>query len=477
MRVWNPEAATQPAHSPLFVRYHFFFILLFTTIATAVAFSPTPEGLTIQGQRAIGIFTLCVSFWVTAVIPLQITSIIAIIMLPMLGIMDSDQAFALFGNKAVFFILGAFIISAVIVDSGLSSRATYFVLSRFAFSARALRTAIIIFAAFSSCWMSEHAVAAMLFPIVMSIVKALGLKPFQDRFGMSFFFAMAWGCVIGGITTYLGGARNLLAVGILHEQTGVTISFVDWAKASTPLVGVLLTFALAFLHFGYPATDVNMKAVSESLKHKSDSLGPFTRREKGVAIVTLVTIFCWVVFHDIVGLATMALASVAMLFILRLTEWDTVEQSVNWGVILMYGGAIALGSALSSTGAAEWVVDKTFGAADLSSFTLIVMLGAMSLILTEFISNAAVVSVLMPVALGLAHTRGISPQLMAFTIALPSGLSYVLPMGTPATAIAYSSGYMTQKDFMSAGPVMAMVSLITFALVAKYYWPLIGYSM
>ena len=102
------------------------------------------------------------------------------------------------------------------------------------------------------------------------------------------------------------------------------------------------------------------------------------------------------------------------------------------------------------------------------------MLGLISLVLTEFISNAAVVSVLMPVAIGFAKSHGLSPEVVTLAVALPSGLAYTLPLGTPATAIAYSSGYMSMKDFLSICPLMNILSFIVFALVAIFYWPLLG---
>jgi len=474
VKVWEP-AQTHESRTPRRMRYHYLLVCVIVLAAGWIAFGSQPAGLSVSGQRVLGIFTLCVGLWVTAAIPLQITSLLAIILLPLLNVMPSDEAFALFGNKAVFFILAAFILSAVIVDCGLSTRLTCLTLQRFAGSAVTLRNSILLFAAFASFWMSEHAVAAMLFPIVAYIVRALGLQPLESRFGMSFFFALAWGCVIGGIATYLGGARNPLAVGILFAQTGVQIGFARWLVASLPLVVSMLVLALLVLNLGYRSEPVDLKVARDIFTREREKLGPPSRREIGVGALSLLTIVSWIFLHDLFGLATIGLLSVALMFIFRLTGWEVIEQNVNWGVILMYGGAIALGSALHTTGASEWIVHNTIGRYTLSPYLTLFLLGALSLLLTEFISNAAVVSVMMPVAIGLAETNGLSLHAITLAIALPSGLSYTLPMGTPATAIAYSSGYMTQKDFLQIGPVMALLSLLMFALTARFYWPLLGF--
>jgi sodium-dependent dicarboxylate transporter 2/3/5 len=472
--VWAPKSSSGKSATSFLKKYHYLVLVIIVAIAGLVAFGPTADGLSLQAQRALGIFTLCVLLWVTSIIPLQITSLLAIILLPMLGVLTTDESFALFGNEAVFFILGAFIMSSVLVECGISTRLTCFTLRKCSRSAVTLRNAILFFAAFFSFWMSEHAVAAIFFPIVLRIVTALDLKPMKSRFGMSFFFALAWGCVIGGIATYLGGARNPLAAGILFEETGTHISFLDWLAASAPVVAIMLLVAFVILQVAFKPEPVDLGAAKAVLDQENEALGRISQREIGVSIIFLVTIVSWVTLHHSIGLANIALASVVIMFVFRLIDWATVEHSVNWGIILMYGGAIALGSALNTTGAAQWIVDETLGTSTLSPTVTLIIIAATSLVLTEFISNAAVVSVLLPVAISIAQTKGISLEAVTLAVALPSGLTYTLPMGTPATAIAYSSGYMKMKHFLRIGPIMGVISLAVFALVATFIWPLMG---
>jgi solute carrier family 13 (sodium-dependent dicarboxylate transporter), member 2/3/5 len=473
VKVWEPKAAHGET-GPVLFRYHYAVIALSLALGGWIAFVPQMAGLEVEGQRTLGVFALCAVLWVTGVIPLQITSILAIILLPILNIMPSSEAFSLFGNPAVFFILGAFILSAALIDSGLSLRLTCLALQRFSASATHLRTAILLLSAFASFWMSEHAVAAMLFPVVMGLVAAFGLKPRESRFGMSFFFAMAWGCIIGGIATYLGGARNPLAAGILFEERGIQISFLRLLSASLPLVVVMLAVAWLILRWFFPAEPVDMEQARVQLAKEKDALGSLSGREIRIGLIALFTIGGWIFLHSFFGLAPIALFAVALLFIFRLVQWGDIEANVNWGIILMYGGAIALGSALHSSGASGWLIEQSLGRYSFTPLQLILIIGVLSLTLTEFISNVAVVSVMMPIGLGLAQQYGVAPEVMTLAIALPSGLSYIMPMGTPATAIAYSSGYMTPREFFIYGTLMNFVSLGIFALVAWLYWPLIG---
>jgi sodium-dependent dicarboxylate transporter 2/3/5 len=473
VKTWEPKAA-QESSAPFLVRNHYLLLGLFIGLAALVAFGPAPDGLAAPAQRVLGVFCLCACLWVTGLIPLQITSILAIILLPLLKIMSSAQAFSLFGNQAVFFILGAFILSAALIDCGLSTRLTCLALNRLSASPLMLRDAILFISAFASFWMSEHAVAAMLFPIVLNIVRALGMKPMGSRFGQSFFFALAWGCIIGGIATYLGGARNPLAAGILFAEKGIEISFMRLLSASFPIVVVTLGCAWAILRLCFPEEPVDIDRAKEQLDREIAQIGPLSRNEVRIGLVSLGTILAWVFAYRVIGLATIALLAVAVLFMMRLVKWSDIESNVNWGIILMYGGAIALGSALHSTGASAWIIANTLGQHELSPYQLILIIGLLSLTLTEFISNAAVVSVMMPIGLGLAQAAGLSPEAVTLAIALPSGLSYVLPMGTPATAIAYSSGYISNRRFIKYGLLMNTLSLFAFVLVTWLYWPLIG---
>src|SRR5262249_49319996 len=157
------------------------------------------------------------------------TSLLAIIMLPLSGVMSANKAFALFGNEAVFFILGVFILAACLMKSRLSTRVALAVLRRFGRQPRTLPLSIYLPYALMSFFMSEHAVAAMNFPVIMEIVAVLRLGKLRSNYAKALFLAMAWGTTIGGVATLLGGARAPLALGMVKEATGQTFTFAEWA--------------------------------------------------------------------------------------------------------------------------------------------------------------------------------------------------------------------------------------------------------
>ncbi|MDZ7269246.1 MAG: DASS family sodium-coupled anion symporter [candidate division KSB1 bacterium] len=438
---------------------------------------PVPANLQPQALKAVGIFTVCILFYVTNVIPLMITSLLAVILFPLAGVLDSQTTFALFGNPVVFFILGAFILASPFVRSGLSRRIALAVLQRFGTSPRRLLLGVLVFPAFLSCWMSEHAVAAMIFPIVLEIGDCLKLTPQTSRFGKALFLAMAYGCIIGGITTFLGGGRAPLAVGILKETTGLTVDFLPWALAALPTMLLLLVAAYSVLVVFYPPEVESVEEVQELLAQRRQQLGPLKRRELTVGLLVLGTILCWMSVGRDFGLANIAIIAVVLAFVFKLTEWREVEEDVNWGIFLMYGGAICLGYAMEKTGGAAWLAHHTFGSFVHSPVMLMAAISLFSILLTEVISNSAVVALFMPVALSMGRDLGIDPRVMTMVVAIPSGLAFMLPMGTPATAIAFSSGFLRVSDTVRTGLMLNFVGWIVFNLFIHFLWPILGFQV
>src|SRR5262245_33217401 len=172
-----------------------------------VYFMPPVAGLEAPGQRALAVFVVCLVYWVTGVLPLMVTSILAMVLLPQTGVLSAKDTYALFGNEAVFFILGAFLLAAALMRCGLSTRLAIGILRRFGHTPRTLLLSFFLMNAFMAFFMSEHAVAAMTFPITLEIASVLGLERQGSNYGRALFLAMAWGTQIGGIATLLGGGR------------------------------------------------------------------------------------------------------------------------------------------------------------------------------------------------------------------------------------------------------------------------------
>ena len=434
-----------------------------------------PVDLSREGYKVLCVFFLCVSLWTTNLIPLSITSLLAIAMIPMMGIMNASDVYSFFGNKAVFFILGVFILSAAMIACGLSTRLSIWVIDNWGANPSRLLMAIYFLSAFSSCFMSEHAVAAMMFPIVLEIVNTLGLRKEDSVFGKGMFFALAWGCIIGGTATVFGGGRVLLGVEILEKTThNASIGILEYTKLSFPLVFILFICGWVVLKLFFSPDITDIEPVHQVLQKKLKSMGAVTIKEKGIACVMILTLIAWFCFSEDIGIANIALIAIVLLFVLNLINWRMVEEHVNWSIILMYGGAICLGEVMSQSGAALWLAKHAFeGTASPIIFLLLVAI--LSIVLTNFMSNSAVIAVLLPPALSMSDTYGLSPSMVAMTVILTSNFAFMLPIGTPASAVAYSSRFISIGEMVRTGSLLSLLGIVAFAALLFFYWPILGY--
>ena len=437
-----------------------------------------PNDLSPEGYKVLCLFILCVCLWSTNLIPLSITSLLAIAAVPLLGIMEASQAYSYFGNKAVFFILGVFILSAAIIACGLSTRISVWIMEHWSETPGQLITSIYCFAAFSSCFMSEHAVAIILFPIIHEIAQSLNLKRDNSVFGKSMYFAMAWGCIIGGAMTVLGGGRVLLGVEMLEKATAgqQTLGILQYTKLSFPLVILLFAGGWVALKVLFPSDIQNINRARKALKQKAVVMGKLTFQEKGIALVMGATLFCWFGYGDQLGIANIAIISIVLLFVLNLITWKMVEAHINWAIVLMYGGAICLGEVMSESGAALWLAEQLFSGLIESSIVFLLVIAFLSTLFTTFMSNSAVIAILLPTAISMSPAYGISPALATMTVILPSNFAFILPIATPASALAYSSRFLSLKEMIWSGSILSLMGLVFYLFLLMFYWPLIGFQ-
>ncbi|PIQ95372.1 MAG: anion:sodium symporter [Nitrospinae bacterium CG11_big_fil_rev_8_21_14_0_20_56_8] len=458
------------------LRREIFLLLFFAVFAGLLNLEP-PADLSPEGYKVLCVFFLCVGLWSTNLIPLSITSLLAMALIPLLGIMESSKVYAFFGNKAVFFILGVFILSAAMISCGLSARLSVWVMERWGRNPVMLMTSIYIFGAISSCFMSEHAVAAMMYPLVLEIVGALGLKQGKSVFGKGLFFALGWGCIIGGATTVLGGGRVPLAVEIMEKSTGgeATLGVLQYTGLGFPLVVLMFLSGWWVLTRWFAPEEIDIGPALQVLREKSRAMGKVSFQEKGIGAVLVVTIFFWFGYGHQLGIANIALVSIVLLFMLNLINWKMVEEHVNWAIILMYGGAICLGEVMASSGAALWLARKLFEDFIHSGPMFLLCLAVLSTVFTTFMSNSAVIAVLLPPAISLCAEYGVSVPMSALAIILPSNFAFMLPIATPASALAYSSRFITLGEMVKSGLILNLAGLLSFLVLLFIYWPLVGF--
>jgi solute carrier family 13 (sodium-dependent dicarboxylate transporter), member 2/3/5 len=321
--------------------------------------------------------------------------------------------------------------------------------------------------AFIASWfMAEHAVAAMLFPVIARIRDALGRPRQSSTYVASLFLGLAWGCTIGGIVTYLGGARIALAMGIVQKAGIETPGFFGLMLYSLPIAIPFGLLAAWLLERVFPIDVQSIEPARVALQERRRELGRFGPRQQAVLVILLLTIAAWA-FFGVKHLAAVALGSAAMLLGTSLVKWDDVQKHVPWDLLILEAGALALCAALQATGSAEWAAKQFFDHISHNPLMIIGLLTICVVVLTELFSNPAVVTLLVPLLLSLAPSLNMSPIHLAMAVALPCGLSFVLPLGSPPLAIAFASGEYKVKTVMGWGVLM---DLLVVPITVLAYW-------
>jgi len=434
-----------------------------------------PEGLSTAGWHALVVFGICLLLWLTQLLPLAVTALLGLALLPLLDVLPPVETYALFGNPAVFFILGAFMLAAGAIKTGLSEHLALALLESLGTGPRQLLLAMLIIPACMAFFMPEHAVVAVFLPIAWEIVRGLDLRP-GNRYAQAIFLATAWGAIIGGVATLLGGARGPLAMALVHELTGRSFSFLDWTLAATPVVLAMLVVAGLLLVYTTSAGEIDIGLVRSRIERRQLENGALGWQGRVMALLMGTTVGAWIFSGYSLGLASIALVSVVFMFSLRLVSWKDVQAHVSWDVVMLYGGAIAIGKAVAVTGAGAWIASRMlpFG---LSGMGLLLLLVLVTLLLTEGVSNVAAVAIMLPVAIPFALNTGMDPVAVSLATGIMAGFAFMLPMGTPPNAMIYSTGYVSPGAMLRYGAVMSASAFCLFALTAWLWWPLAGIDL
>jgi sodium-dependent dicarboxylate transporter 2/3/5 len=443
-------------------------------VAIWIYFTPTPAGLDPKGKTAFAVFVLSTTLWITNALPFGITGLLTVALLGITHAMAPSEAFAAFGNSAVFFLIGVFLLAAALIKSGLSKRCALLFLRRFEKSPYSFAYGMTLAAALATVWMPAQATTAMLFPIAVEVALALKLEPKKSAYAKVLFLSLGWGAMVGSNASFLGSTRAALALGLLSKTYGSTITFSQWVVAALPVVVLGALAVPAVLRISFPREVVDFRAARTVLEATVRDLGPMGRPQWIVAGTVVATVASWVIFGGRADLAAIALLGATALFAFGVLTWDQAEGQVYWNVVLMYGGAIALGVVIDQTGAAKWLIERVVGGAQIPAVLAVTGVCVATLVLSEFMSNAAAVAVMLPLAFSLGDRLGASPVALVLATSIGAGLDFALPFSSAPNTIVFASGYLRMSDVVKAGAIMTIVSLLIVLLVAHTWWGWLG---
>ncbi len=445
-------------------RKNYISLIFALSVLIVFYFIPTPPGLSYAGKMMIGVLIFGAILFVTEAIPLGMAGLTVMIVPVILGITDSTTVFHLFGNKAVFFLIGAFIIAAGFQKSGLHKRVAVKIINSVGERPSHYLFGVIIIASSLSLVMSEHGVAALLLPIV---TYSLIYTPPNSNIRKGGMIALAYGCSVGSIGTLLGCGRNPYTVAFLQQTAGINITFTQWVMLALPVVLIMVPLTWFWITRIFPP-EKNIKIRAPPVEKK------ISKSELKVAVILIITIIVLVFGRDF-DVAVVVIGGAIAMFISGVLEWKDVERTIPWGVILLYGGAITMSEGLQSTGASLWIASNLVNIIGKNPQVVLFVMIVTTMLLTEFMSNTAAVALMLPIGAGLASViPGLNIVVVSVAIALSGGFAFLFIIGTPGNLITYTTGFYKTRDLFKVGVFMFVSGVVVIYGVANTLWHIMG---
>ena len=450
------------------------------------------EGLSQEGHRVLATTLWIAIWWITEAIPIAVTALLPIVLFPLSGGMDLATTTGAFGHKYVFLYLGGFMIAIAIEKWNLHRRIALGIIYFIGSDVRKIILGFMVATAFLSMWISNTATSVMMLPIGIAIIKQLKDNPNTKEdenliFGKALMLAIAYSASIGGIATLIGTPPNLVLAGVVLDTYNYEITFFQWFIFGFPISMLLLIICWNYLtRVAFNFKQKEFPGGRAEIKRLKDGLGRITYEERLVAIVFGLTAFCWITRSFIlqklfpaIDDTIIAISFSVVLFILpskskkdSILRWEEAIK-LPWGIILLFGGGMALAKAFVTSGLAVWIGEQMTGLGGLSLFLLFILLIASVNFLTEITSNLATTAMLLPVLAPMALEVGVHPFGLMVSAAVAASCAFMLPVATPPNAVVFGSGYLRVPDMVSKGFFMNLVSILLIALFIYFLLPLV----
>jgi solute carrier family 13 (sodium-dependent dicarboxylate transporter), member 2/3/5 len=462
-------------------------------------------GLSVEAHRMAAIMVTVVVLWMSEALPMAVTAVLGPMLAIVFGVAPARAALAPFADPIIFLFIGSFMLAEAMFVHGVDRRIAFSALSWPFVGSSATRILVTYgaVATFISMWISNTATTAMMFPIGLSIVAHLARHGAANdqamrRFALAMMLITSFGASIGGMATPVGTPPNLIGIGMIERITKVHIDFFQWMAIGVPIVILLFAFLAVYFYVtcarGLSVGDGSVDMVRDELQ----KLGPVSTGQRNVLIAFGITVAMWTLpgFLAVAGLGRSAFAEwyqravhegvaamlgAILLFLLPISwrkrrftlTWEEAVR-IDWGIVLLYGGGLAMGDLTFSTGLASWIGQSlTSVLPSHSTLALCVVFAGLAILLSEATSNTASANMIVPVAIAVAVQAGVSPILPALAATLGASMGFMMPISTAPNAIVYSSGYIPITQMMRFGVALDIVGFLVIVALTLLIGPLL----
>jgi sodium-dependent dicarboxylate transporter 2/3/5 len=452
-------------------------LLKFLAVSFAVIIAYLTAGeLDVKMRFALVVLVMAASFWITTVIPLAATSLLVALSQPLLGIQPFDAALKPFFDPIVVLLLGGFLLALAIEKHDLDEVFAQRIVARFGVNLKMVVLGLMLATAFLSMWISNTASTAIM--ITLALRLTTNIKDEKDNATKIMVLGIAYSATVGGLATLIGTVPNALAAAMLRETIGYNLSFFEWLLYGLPLTAILI-FVIWLLLFRVFPTSIKEISKVETQRKK------LTRQQKITLTTFVFAVILWFTGQlpeplvELTGWSGHGLSSsiVAAIVAISLFLTDLLDENdiskVSWNTLLLFGGGLSLGSALEVSGLTNWFGQSITRATGGGGVTAIILLAFSALGFSIVASNTASASVFIPIAISVGLASGTNPVILAVLVAICSSVDFMLPIGTPPNAIAYSTGKVKMQEMIKAGVFLDILGALIAISLALSLWVLL----
>ncbi|HMT40505.1 MAG TPA: DASS family sodium-coupled anion symporter [Sphingorhabdus sp.] len=438
-----------------------------------------PASMDAPAWHVAALTLLMAIWWMTEALPLTATALLPFLALPFMGVMTAKDVAKEYYSDILFLILGGAFFALAIERVGMHRRVALGILRFSGKSSFGLLLAFMVSTAFLSMWISNTSTSLIMMPIALAVLAAGGVED-EATGGMAgaLILGIAFAASLGGVGTLVGSPTNPIATGLIESQLGLKISFLDWMSFGIPIVLIsvpLTAFILAHVQ-KIMATPFDVVAAKNAI----GKAGDWTTSEMRLLPLVLLVISLWLLLPQLESAlpkgsitdGTIAIACSLLLFLVPdgsgrpLLNWKEADRA-PWGVIMMFGGGLALAAGISESGLADWLGEALKPLAGVHPLIIAAAVTALVILITEFASNVATASGVMPVIAGLVAATGSDPWLLAMCASIAASWGFMMPSGTGPNAIAWATGHVALPHMLRAG---VLIDLFGVPLIVGIVW-------
>lgn len=473
-----------------------------------ILFMQKPADMTIEAQKMAAIAAIMVVWWICESIPIPVTSLLPLVLMPILGLTSTAQAAVPYASDIIFLYMGGFFIALSMQRWDLHKRIAMNIIKIVGFSPGRLILGFMIASAAISAFVSNTATAVMMMPIGLAIIfhvieegkkegldKEIDFSPGKFNFGMNLMLGIAYSCSVGGVATIIGTPPNAILVGFLKQTYGYEITYAKWLMVGVPSAVIMVPLIWYILIKINPFKLKKIPGGRTIIDNELKQLGKMTSGEKWTFLVFMFTACCWIFiafikkifpYPSFISDATIAMFGGILLFLIPVDlkkgifvlNWEWALK-IPWGILILFGGGLSLAEGFKVTKLAEWIGQQITLLQYMPVLILIIGVLILTVLLTETTSNTATAAMLMPILAAVAISIGQNPLLLVIPAVIIDSCAFMLPVATPPNAVVFGTGYITIPQMVRNGIwcdifCIIVVVILTYTIIIPFFGVTLG---